>query len=547
VRQLCNSLLFVYGISVLWAPPLAAQSPAQRTAGDVALLVNTLDTPSVEAVQAAITASDPLVRTVAARIAGVTSHPPFGNALVAALANEQDPGTAEEQVRALLMIRGLLAASVVEARLGSLPAIGHAYAKWLASAQHERFAEVLPTLATSLGDERTGLSFYVSTALNTRPEGAESLVRTWLTVSTTQEWDGSLDAVYQQMRPGLETLLIEAVTTARPEIREVTIWNAVRRLAINQAVPSALLDAIAPAGAPPASTDGAALTWEQFGRELVVRRHRGTPTPDRSGFLVAEASKHRRDAISAALLPQVLETERKALRDILTSADQLPKETFKELTPKLDRSGMSMRTMPVEWPGFLQQLLDAAKCRVGKSPLFGVVYVTYRPNGTPAQLQVTKTPIPQGCEPALTALARLTFRDPDYQPRAGEGELLVLPFAREFVQCAADAGANRRGFRTAIGDTDGRGGRIVPPKKTRDVKPEYPAVDLQRRIQGAVVTQSTISPTGCISHLKIMRSVSPGIDFAALRAVTQWAFTPTLLNDQPVPVIMTVTVNFSLQ
>ena len=33
---------------------------------------------------------------------------------------------------------------------------------------------------------------------------------------------------------------------------------------------------------------------------------------------------------------------------------------------------------------------------------------------------------------------------------------------------------------------------------------------------------------------------------AATEAVKQWVYTPTLLNGVPVPVIMTVTVNFKL-
>ena len=45
---------------------------------------------------------------------------------------------------------------------------------------------------------------------------------------------------------------------------------------------------------------------------------------------------------------------------------------------------------------------------------------------------------------------------------------------------------------------------------------------------------------------KVLRSI-PLLDQAALDAVKQWVFTPTLLNNVPVPVIMTVTVNFTLQ
>src|SRR5207247_5879058 len=45
---------------------------------------------------------------------------------------------------------------------------------------------------------------------------------------------------------------------------------------------------------------------------------------------------------------------------------------------------------------------------------------------------------------------------------------------------------------------------------------------------------------------RILRSI-PLLDAAALDAVRQWEYTPTALNGQPVPVIMTVTVNFAIQ
>jgi len=48
------------------------------------------------------------------------------------------------------------------------------------------------------------------------------------------------------------------------------------------------------------------------------------------------------------------------------------------------------------------------------------------------------------------------------------------------------------------------------------------------------------------SDAKVLRSI-PLLDAAALDAVRQWQFTPTTLNGQAVPVIMTVTVNFTLQ
>jgi len=44
----------------------------------------------------------------------------------------------------------------------------------------------------------------------------------------------------------------------------------------------------------------------------------------------------------------------------------------------------------------------------------------------------------------------------------------------------------------------------------------------------------------------VLRSI-PLLDAAAMDAVKQWVYSPTLLNTVPVPVIMTVTVNFTLR
>jgi protein TonB len=61
-----------------------------------------------------------------------------------------------------------------------------------------------------------------------------------------------------------------------------------------------------------------------------------------------------------------------------------------------------------------------------------------------------------------------------------------------------------------------------------------------------VIIEATIGPSGKVADAKVLRSI-PLLDNAALDAVRQWVFTPTLLNGVPVPVIMTVTVQFTLQ
>jgi protein TonB len=89
------------------------------------------------------------------------------------------------------------------------------------------------------------------------------------------------------------------------------------------------------------------------------------------------------------------------------------------------------------------------------------------------------------------------------------------------------------------------GGQIKEPKKLKHVAPVYPDIAKQARVQGVVILESTISPQGKVSDVKVLRGI-PLLDQAAIDAVKQWVYTPTLLNGVPVPVIMTVTVNFKL-
>jgi protein TonB len=89
------------------------------------------------------------------------------------------------------------------------------------------------------------------------------------------------------------------------------------------------------------------------------------------------------------------------------------------------------------------------------------------------------------------------------------------------------------------------GGQIKEPKKVHNVSPAYPDIAKQARVQGIVILECTISPQGKVTDVKVLRGI-PLLDQAAIDAVKQWVYTPTLLNGVPVPVIMTVTVNFKL-
>jgi periplasmic protein TonB len=90
------------------------------------------------------------------------------------------------------------------------------------------------------------------------------------------------------------------------------------------------------------------------------------------------------------------------------------------------------------------------------------------------------------------------------------------------------------------------GGLILPPRKIHDVAPTYPAIARASHTEGIVILEALIGEDGVVQEVHVLRSVRL-LDAAAIEAVRQWRFTPTLLNGQPVPIVMTVTVSFSLR
>jgi periplasmic protein TonB len=89
------------------------------------------------------------------------------------------------------------------------------------------------------------------------------------------------------------------------------------------------------------------------------------------------------------------------------------------------------------------------------------------------------------------------------------------------------------------------GGQIKAPRKVRDSAPAYPDVAKQARVEGVVVLEAVINPEGRVTEVKVLRG-SPLLDDAAVNAVKNWVYTPTLLNGVPVPIVMSVTVSFKL-
>jgi len=77
------------------------------------------------------------------------------------------------------------------------------------------------------------------------------------------------------------------------------------------------------------------------------------------------------------------------------------------------------------------------------------------------------------------------------------------------------------------------------------VNPAYPPLAAKAHVQGSVILEAVVDEEGSVSTLKVL-SGHPLLVEAALQAVRQWKYSPTVLNGEPVSVIATVTVIFRM-
>jgi protein TonB len=90
------------------------------------------------------------------------------------------------------------------------------------------------------------------------------------------------------------------------------------------------------------------------------------------------------------------------------------------------------------------------------------------------------------------------------------------------------------------------GGAVMEAMLVRRVEPAYPRIALLARISGSVVLRAVIAKDGAIDSLRV-ESGNAILANAALEAVRQWRYRPTLLDGEPVEVETLITVSFVLQ
>lgn len=93
------------------------------------------------------------------------------------------------------------------------------------------------------------------------------------------------------------------------------------------------------------------------------------------------------------------------------------------------------------------------------------------------------------------------------------------------------------------------GAGVTIPQLLRDVRPAYTADAMRAKVQGAVWLECIVMPDGSVGDVKVTRSLDPifGLDQEAIRAAKQWRFRPGMRQGEPVPVIITIELTFTLR
>ena len=91
------------------------------------------------------------------------------------------------------------------------------------------------------------------------------------------------------------------------------------------------------------------------------------------------------------------------------------------------------------------------------------------------------------------------------------------------------------------------GGNIKPPMKLKDVRPVYKPELAANNVEGEVLLQAVIGVDGKVRGVEVVSATNLDLEESAIRAVSQWEFSPTYLNCQAIEVRMFVTASFKAE
>ena len=196
----------------------------------------------------------------------------------------------------------------------------------------------------------------------------------------------------------------------------------------------------------------------------------------------------------------------------------------------------------------------AHSAMIGAATVVGILATTGLPEppGSTSFIMAAAVASDVQSPPAARTQPSASATNPDAAPVEEPDGMTPVP--RDLPDAAPDGFGAIVGAGDPVGDLFGTlppppvlrvGGVVRPPQKVHHVAPVYPAIAQSSRVTGTVILEALIAEDGSVGDVKVLRSVAL-LDSAAVEAVRQWRFTPTLLNGVPVQVILVVTIAFTL-
>ena len=454
-------------------------------------------------------------------------------AMTVALAEEQDPVAASEQARAVLFLqRGPATgpAGAAATRIGGPVLL--VWAEWLARNDTARLASVLPALTRGTRDDEAGkIGRIAAMAVQQTPAQLEPVTQSVVDAASIDAWSSYLDGVAEG-GPDADRPLSLGIGAIDPGVRAASWWAALSTATVAESLKPVLLAALA-------AETPQELPWAQAARQLAARRLNRAAAIDQSAVFREHPKEVRRNQGLLARLSELTAIERQTLRSMLGESYPAELPVPRASVPAKARV-ITARNLTQIMPGLVNSVLSVTGCRTtGTADTILGARVIYRLDGRPREIGIDASRASAACGEALRILANLSLAERDEAVVPDRPVWVLLPLETSIVACLDEAPFERLERIST--------GRIQPPRKLKNVNPQYPEAAQKAGIQGLVVIEAIISATGCVRGAAVTRAVDLRLDIEALRTVSQWRYSPTLLDGQPVPVIMTVTVNFALR
>ena len=518
----------------------AALARPVSPAATALLLSHTAHVAVVERLSRALRDPDPDVRAVAARIAFTTRHQSLAEPLAAALDTESAAAPATEMMRSLALIAGrsgdAQAMKAIE-RLGDAPARA-----WVDQVGRMRPLDVLPRLAV------VGIA---AEAVLGRLAGShpDEVARAFAALPTTPSLAAPYVGLIERLDRGDAPLpwpIVALGLHGTPAMRSGITRLLLHRRFDGRPLPAEAEAAIADlrSAESTAADPFLALTFE-----LVRRRERPGEKPVPLGPTIA-ALDPKNTPIQGwrdPWLRRLTAGEEKALRarTYLAERKDWAEETSASPAPTPAAASPAKPSILVRMTRPLTSRLVADVAELTGCPPAAdqmlAVQVGFRPTGQVRQVNQAVGTGAARCGQAALLLAALDVAPGDAPIEPDRSDLLMIGFRPD------DTGCPRVDLIRGVNDLRPGTGSISAPRKVRNAQPIYPREMQDLRIQGVVVIEALIAPTGCVSDATVLRGPHTTLEAAAMAAVSQWRYTPSLLDGKPVPIVMTVTVNFTLQ